>query len=432
MDDLLKSPFQTGLSMLLNLIPDLVLILVSNWYELLTPDSVNFSLATNLLGLTLALIGGTLAYFYFRQSKDASDDSTLRWKWQALILGVSAVLLGILPAYAAGYVIHTKLFPWNARFAIGSLFGAGLLVTLVIETVVSSAQARRVVLALLIGLTIGWQVRYTNVFRHAWEAETDFYNQLTLRAPSIPPHTAFLAKEEFLGMMGDYPTSFALNSIYTQPLGAQGREARTWLFLVDTNFAGRVDELVGKAPLSDEKHSTEFTGKNDDSLVIMYEPELYQCLWVIKPEDASVQIIPETLRTLSPLSNTNLIDPSAAPTPFLQTILPSMPATWCTYYQRGSLAVQLKEWKKAVTLWENAGKKNLRPANGYEYLPFIEAYGMTGNWPKAFEITRTANKVSKSMENSLCGVWARLQVQTTPSSEREAAVLKGKDYLGCK
>jgi hypothetical protein len=432
LDDLLKSPIQTALSMLLNIIPDLVLILVSTWYELLTPDSANFTLATNLLGLIFALISGALAYFYFWRSKGDADDSTLCWKQQALVLGIAAVLFGILPAYAAGYVIHTKLFPWNARFAIGSLFGAGLLVTLLIETVVSSLQARRIVLALLIGLAIGWQVRYTNIFRHAWEAETDFYRQLTLRAPSVAPNTAFLAKEEFLGMMGDYPTSFALNAIYTQPLGAQGREARTWLFIVDSNFDGRTDGLLSGMPLVDEKHSTQFTGKSSNGLVIMYEPELDQCLWLINPNDSNVQIIPETLRAISPLSNTRLIDTSATPTLFLQTILPSQPDNWCTYYQRGSLAFQLKEWDKTISLWEKAGKSNLRPANGYEYLPFVESYGMVGNWPKAYELTRTANKVSKSMENSLCATWTRLQSQTNPSPERENTLEKVKDYLGCQ
>jgi hypothetical protein len=185
-------------------------------------------------------------------------------------------------------------------------------------------------------------------------------------------------------------------------------------------------------PLTDKKHSTNFTGKSNDSLVIRYEPDLGECLWLIKPEDAIVQIVPETLRIVSPLSKVELIETSANPTPFLQTILPSQSEDWCAYYQRGSLAFQRQAWNQVVSLWETAGEKGFRPANGYEYLPFIEAYGLTGNWQPAFELTRDSNKLSQSMENSLCALWSRLQVQTASSPERENTITKAKDYLGCR
>jgi len=297
---------------------------------------------------------------------------------------------------------------------------------------IASSKARRVVLALVVGLTIGMHNRSTNIFRHAWEAETDFYRQLTLRVPSIKPNTAFITDNEFLGMMGDYQTSFALNTIYAEPLGASGREARTWLFVINSNFNGRADELMSGMPLLGEKHSTQFHGNSKDSLIIRYEPELGQCLWLITPENASAQVVPQTLRTISPLSNTQLIDPSAAPTPFLQTILTSQPDNWCSFYQRGSLANQLKAWDKAASLWEEAGKKGLKPANGFEYLPFIESYGQVGNWQKAFELTRDSNRLSQSMENVLCSSWERLQSQTPASPERENALAKVKDNLGCR
>ncbi len=286
-------------------------------------------------------------------------------------------------------------------------------------------------LALIVGLAIGWQARSINIFRHAWEAETDFYRQLTLRVPSIAPNTAFISDNEFLGLMGDYPTAFALNSIYAQPQGVPNNEARAWLYIINGNLGSQMDQVLNKIPLSTEKHSTRFDGNSGNSLVISYEPELGQCLWLITSENADVQIIPQSLRDISPLSNTRLIDTSAAPTPFLQTILPSQPDNWCTYYQRGSLSRQLKEWDKVTALWDEAAKKGLHPANGFEYLPFIEAYGQSTQWQQAYELTRVSNKSSQSMGNALCNLWARLRVGTTPSPEREDNMQKVKEYLGC-
>ena len=429
---LLSTPLQTAQFVLVNITPDLVLMLVSTWFDLLSPESVDFNLTINLLFMVLALFSAALTYFYLWRNKNSEVDPDRRWKWQAFILGVATLLLGLLPAYSADYVMHSKISPWNERFSLGSLFGAALLITLILEGLIASSKARRVVLALVVGLTIGMHNRSTNIFRHAWEAETDFYRQLTLRVPSIKPNTAFITDNEFLGMMGDYQTSFALNTIYAEPLGASGREARTWLFVINSNFNGRADELMSGMPLLGEKHSTQFHGNSKDSLIIRYEPELGQCLWLITPENASAQVVPQTLRTISPLSNTQLIDPSAAPTPFLQTILTSQPDNWCSFYQRGSLANQLKAWDKAASLWEEAGKKGLKPANGFEYLPFIESYGQVGNWQKAFELTRDSNRLSQSMENVLCSSWERLQSQTPASPERENALAKVKDNLGCR
>jgi hypothetical protein len=429
---LLSSPLQTAQFVLVNIIPDLVLILVSTWFDILSPESVDFKSTINILFMMLALFSAALTYFYLWRNKNSEADPDRRWKWQALILGIATILLGLLPAYSANYVMHSKLPPWNERFSLGSLFGAGLLITLVLEGLIASSKARRVVLALLVGLTIGLHARSTNIFRHAWEAETDFYRQLTLRAPSIAPNTAFISNDEFLGMMGDYPTSFALNTIYAEPKGVAGSKAITWLFLVNTNFGGRPDGLLSGMSFLEEKQSTRFDGNSKNSLVITYEPELNQCLWVITPENADAQVVPEVLRFISPLSNTRLIETSASPSPFLQTILPSQPDSWCTTYQRGSLAHQIKDWDKAVALWEEAAKEGLRPANGFEYLPFIEAYGQSTKWPQAYELTRAANKLSRSMENALCSLWARLEVETPSSSERENNVVKVKEYLGCK
>lgn len=432
LNNFLGAPLQTVQSLLVNLLPDLVLLLVSSWSEILTPESVDFNLLSNVLILALALFSATLTYFYLWRSKNNTTDPDLRWKQQALILGVAAVLFGLLPVYGGEYFLHTKIFPWNGRFALGPLFGAGLLVTLALERLASAAQARRVALALLVGLTIGMQTRYTNEFRHAWEAETDFYRQLSLRVPAIAPNTAFITDNEFLGLMGDYPTAFALNTIYAEHLGITGREAHTWLFIANSNFGGRVGGLLNKTPLTDEKHSTLFSGNSANSLVISYEPELNQCLWLVTSDNADTQIVPETLRKLSPLSNTQLIQTSTAPTLFLQTILPSQPDKWCMHYQRGDLARQLKEWEKVIAQWETAAKNGLHPANGFEYLPFIEAYGQSANWQQAYALTKSANKASKGMENALCSLWTRLQAQTNSSAERENTVTKAKEYLGCQ
>jgi hypothetical protein len=349
----------------------------------------------------------------------------------AFLFGAAALVFGLIPSYAAGYFVHLKLEPWNGRFAMGSMPGVALLGAIFIEYVISAPRKRLFAIALILSLGIGWQIRMTNVFRWAWDAETNFYHQLLLRAPQIAPHTAFLAESEFLGRMGDYPTSFALNSIYATPGDVNSKEVRTWLFLINSNFSGHIDGLLSTIPLEATKSSSHFIGKSSDSLVIYFEPDLGQCLWIITPENSDMPIVPKILRTVSPLTNLSLIQQSDSPPPFYQLLAAPQPDDWCSFYQRGSLAHQFGEWDKAAAQWQQAADKGLRPANGFEYLPFIDSYARLGKWAQALELTKNSNKASKGMANTLCSTWRRLEQQTTTSPGREATLNQALDILQC-
>ena len=434
-DAILADPLGGLKRLIFNSIPDITLIMFSTWFQTLNPGMFFLTNAFNLQVIVLIIASTVTLYFYLSrldksESEPGKDEpSWLRW---AFIVGLVALIFGMLPVYAAGYFVYQKLEPWNGRFVIGSMPGVALITTVFIEALIDAPKKRWLVIALLLSLGIGWQIRSTNNFRWAWDAEANFYRQLVLRAPSIAPHTTFLAEEEFLGLMGDYPTSFAINTIYATPGQTTTSEAKAWLFLIVSNFGGRIEGLLSGLPMEDTKHSTHFIGKSTDSLIINYEPQLGQCLWVITPENADIPIVPGILKDISPLTNLRLIEQSDSPPPFLQTIFPTQPDDWCAYYQRGSLTHQLKDWNKTIALWQEASEKGFHPANGLEYLPFIEAYAQVGNWNQAFELTKTSNKLSKGMENALCSAWSRFQQQTESSPERDNAIVKVKEALGCK
>lgn len=420
--------------LVLNTIPDLVQILFSTWFQILDPKFFSFADGFNLKILGLVIFSATALFLFLSklQGPAGYGGSKHNWLWQPFVFGSAALIFGLIPAYAVGYFVHLKLSPWNGRFAIGSMPGIALLFAIFLEFIFDSPRKRIITTAIILSLGLGWQIRNTNEFRSAWSAEINFYRQLIIRAPHLAPHTAFLAELEFLGLMGDYPTSFALNTIYATPGDQMSREAKTWLFVVATNFKGRTEGLLSDITLEETKHSTHFIGKSSDSLVVYYEPDLGQCLWIITPENSDTLLVPKTLQEIDTLTNLNLIMKSGAPAPFLQYILPPQPDDWCSYYQRGSLAYQFGEWDKAVSLWEQADKKNLHPANGFEFLPFIESYGHQERWEAAFTLTKNSDKTSRGMANVLCSTWRRLQEQTTETNERDIIIDRAFGWLDCR
>ncbi len=436
LDAILADPVSGIKQLVLNSIPDMILVLFSTWSQTINPGF--FSMAERFnLQLVGLMAASTIGIFAFLHKLDITTgetqyQGTTSWRQEAFIFGAAALIFGMIPVYAAGYFVFLKLEPWNGRFVLGSMPGVAILTTLFIEMLIDTPRKRLFSAALIISLGIGWQVRMTNNFRWAWNAETNFYRQMILRAPGLSPHTAIISNQEFLGLMGDYPTAFALNTIYATPGDQKSGNAKTWLFLIDSNFGGQTETLVNGTLLEETKHSTHFSGKSSDSLVIYYEPDLGQCLWVITPENATIPIVPNTLQQVRSLTNSSLIQSDAAPPPFLQTILAKEPDDWCSFYQRGSLAHQTLAWDKTVEQWEQATKQKLHPTNGFEYLPFIEAYARLGKWNQAMELTKEANKLSKGMEAIMCESWVRFEQQTSPTAEREQALVAFRALLDCK
>ena len=433
-DAILANPINGIKDLALNAIPDMILILVSTWFNTFTPAMFSLADKFNLQVLGLIVFSSLgLGAFLTRleHSVGEQEAQATAWRRETFIFGMAVLIFGMLPVYAAGYFIFQKLEPWNGRFVLGSMPGVALLTALAIEVLLGTPRKRFFTAALIISLGIGWQVRETNIFRWAWDAETNFYRQMLLRAPGISPHTAIISNQEFLGLMGDYPTAFALNTIYATPGSQNSADARTWLFLVASNFGGRIDALRSGIPLEYTKHSTHFSGKSADSLVIYYEPDLGQCLWLITPEETRIPIVPGLLQKLSSLTNTGLIQPDTTPAPLLQSILPAQTDNWCAYYQRGALANQTKAWDKAVKQWEQAGARQVGPNNGFEVLPFIESYARLGNWKKATELTRQADKLSRGMEGILCNSWTSFEQQTPSTPERDQALIGIRESLSC-
>jgi hypothetical protein len=421
-------------SLIFKAIPDMIQIILTTWFKILDPGMFALADRQNVQILVLIILAACLLGFYLFKldhPKTDVDSEKGHWMRQAFLFGAAALIFGMIPAYAAGYFVHLKLEPWNGRFAIGSMPGIALLGALFIEYLIDAPYKRLVIVAIIVSLGIGWQVRMINQFRSAWDAETNFYRQLLLRAPQIAAHTAFLSDQEFLGLMGDYPTSFALNTIYSSRGDQNSQEARTWLFLVATNFNGNTNELLKNIPLNAKRFSTHFSGNSSDSLVIYYEPDLGQCLWIVTPENSNTILVPQSLRDIASLTNLGLIQKNGPPAPFFPLVSSRQPDDWCSYYQRGSLAHQFKEWDKTASLWEQADKKGLHPASGIEFLPFIEAYGQLGKWEQAIILTNNSNKISRGMANNLCDTWRRLQIQTASSVERDGTIKQVFNLLKC-
>jgi hypothetical protein len=399
---------------------------ISSWFNLIDPKLFVIGPIRNFYFIAITVIGGFVFHWLSKPASELSEES--HGLKATILAGALIFATGMLSTYAVGYVVHLKVAPWNSRFVLPAMLGLALMASALLEMIITSYKIRHIILVMIVGLLIGWHNYTTLNFKDAWEKQTRFYEQLMWRAPSIKPGTPIIANEEILGYMGEYPTSFGINTIYETK---QLTNVPVWFFVLSGNYSSGASH----APSSDEviahKATTTFVGKKANALYITYQPANQQCLWMLSSEDTDYKYLPTELKAAIQSSDNRAIQPEGREHILYHQIIKENKNTWCYFFQKAALAGQMGDSREVVDLWQEAQSKGFQPANGFEYIPFIEGYARLGRWAEAFALTKTANKLTKGMYLILCPTWKRLEQETPLSSEKGSYISKTYDVLGC-
>ncbi|HEX6302786.1 MAG TPA: hypothetical protein VFZ76_01245 [Anaerolineales bacterium] len=423
--DFLDAPFPTLVHFLESGLQDTIAILYSVWFNVINPDVFDISQSDNLIVLALTLLVAISFFIYLKNLRmEPGQDLEVGKSWHttAIFVGLLLTVLGALPAWVTDQFVTTDNPLWSDRYGLASMLGASLVIVAFLELVVGNPSHRLAILATLLAFSVGWQVHTTNEYRRSWIKQSQFYWQLYWRAPYIEAGTAFLSSGEILSHMTEVSTSFALSTLY--PPQADPLSQDYWFFSLTRRFDDQREELIQGMRFTYNRNFANFTGNSREGLVIFFEPEDYECLWVLRPQDTGIRALPEISRDVAVVSDLERIQidsPLARPIP--AEIFGSEPEhTWCYYFEKADLARQHEDWEQVVDLWNTAAASGLEPGNGVEYLPFIEAFAHSGDWQAAAGMTATANGLTRVMEPILCATWQAIERDTTPSEDRDSTL----------
>jgi hypothetical protein len=241
--------------------------------------------------------------------------------------------------------------------------------------------------------------------------------------------------------MGNYSTSYGINLIYANEPGSKDPKLRTadYWFFTFADFYTNLDAHLRGTPFSIGNEGSvsragiSFQGEPGGSILISFEPGLGQCLWVMRPEYASSKALSQTMRQLASISDVDRIKqgPQREDSFLMKYLYPNPEKDWCYYYEKADLAYQYEDWDEVLQLWKDASADDLQPDNGFEYLPFIEAYAHTGDWETARNMTLTSQKTLQGIDPLLCSIWSKLEDNTPESPGKEEALLSVREVLRC-
>ncbi|HEX9028112.1 MAG TPA: hypothetical protein VF823_02980 [Anaerolineales bacterium] len=432
--DFFKAPLQTAVLFIQHAIQDTLAILVSSWNNALNPQLFALSQPNTLRILLVAILAVAGLFFYLRKLQvNGSGEAQPAGEWyrEGLLVGILLTILGILPIWLTDQWITVDNPLFSDRYGLASLIGASLTIVSLLAALVASERRRTLVFSVLIGLSIGWNLWIANDYRLSWNKQSLFFNELSWRAPYLKPGTSLLSEGEIFSRMTEIETSFAVSTLYPKTNSAFALDY--FFFSLSRRFADKMDDFVKGIPLRYNAYYTVFNGQSQDSLVISFEPEQNQCLWVLGPEDQDITVLPELTKQAVQVSDLSRIvpdSPDSRPIP-TQIFGQGEGKNWCYYYEKADLARQFKDWKTVLSLWKEAAGKGFTPGNGVEYIPFIEGFARHADWKTAEDMTYRAKEGTHYFSRHLCAVWSGIQADTQPSAERDAALQRINQKLEC-
>lgn len=430
------NPLRTVLVWAADLPPDIGIVLFTSWYKTFNSEYVYIARPFNVAVLVLVILVVVSCRMYIRRI-DLPSQSDERWAGQAVLLGLPSLLFGIMPFYIASYSIHLTDPPLNSRLAIGMLPGAALITAALLESIITRQSLRIWMMALVLGLSVGWHVRYTNDVRKVWEYQSNFLQQLTWRIPGMEKNTALFVWQPALPeidnadlklLYGEFGLSMAVNSIYDPNPAPADDRLPYWYYALSGDQAA----VSPDAALHSEHATTYFDGNSSNSLMFSYDPGSGQCLHLINTEDQHYKQYPDAIKELSAQASTDRVSSTRRQNVKLRNeIFGTNEHAWCFYYEQADLARQYKQWGAIPKLWQQATNDHVETEFGPELIPFIDGFAHVGEWQKARELTLTARKLSKGMNSILCPLWDDIERSTTASTGRDDTINQVRLSLEC-
>jgi hypothetical protein len=426
--ELLRSPVAQLQAILQAALQDFVYVVFSQWYAAVDPAIIELSRPSTYFILGSIVAVAALAFFLSRNADHIRGNSeALASPPQVALAGLLIIILSMLPFWVAGFSIYQKNQLWSERLALAAMPGASMLVVGVVYALIDRNTYRHLVLSCLIGLAVGLHAQTARSFQASWDKQRQLYWQLHWRAPALRANTLIVADQEILFFMGIYPTAFAINLLY--PQSTPPPQITYWFNagFEHMNF----DDFAAGEPDAFEKYGMTFKTTVKDVVAITFEPGLDQCLWVLRPQVANARGLTPPASTWLEVSDTFRISAAPADMPPAAIFGNEPQRTWCYYFEKADLARQFSRWEDAVQLWREAGDQQLRAPNGFEMIPFIEAFARVNAWQDAQALTRQAQVLPDRSTALLCDLWRDLASTGSPSAERDLTTAEVQEDLGC-
>jgi len=302
---LFSQPLSTLSELFKTVFVDSFYVLVTAWAPPLDIGLVKVIPSFNTFTWIIAALTILLSAMYLLRTKENQpEDSEERRRWllQAVVIGLVALVMGCLPPWIADRRVIDDFH--SNRYAQPAMFGAALLWVAVVEWISPRRLQKAILVSAMVGLAVIFHLRTADAYRQIWDNQLSFYWQLSWRAPFIKGQTAILSEEELFPNQGGFSISAALNLLYPKPQGVE--YLKYWFYGLRPRFVESTSNPT-HIPLNTKFRILKYQGSTPDSLLVYFDPQRINCLWVLSPSDQDDPDLSLLQKQFLPASNVDRI-----------------------------------------------------------------------------------------------------------------------------
>jgi hypothetical protein len=300
-------------------------------------------------------------------------------------LGFAALIFGLIPVTLANREVA---FPSFSRYTLASSAGAVMLILAALHEVSNQKMRLTVISTLVLFSTL---THYGNGFEYARWAEEyrNFWWQVSWRIPQMEKNTTLIAQYPASGTEEDYFIWGPANLIYS-PQSANERKVQPSLFAAILNQETTIKVLLREGQDFNDRRSI-VTYANYRNILALAQPTPDSCVRVMDGSQVEFSASDQPrLMLIAPFSEVDrILMTESFHTPPRIPFGDEPQHDWCYYYQKADLARQRGDWESVIRLGNEAQEKNLSPSDAIEWMPFLQAYAITGNVDRLTELTPT-------------------------------------------
>ena len=366
-------PLQTLYHWTVKVIQDLFDVMVSAW-------AIPLSQLTGFIqqwGVVLAILAVvTILLVVHRQGDSSSREDTSQGGYfsEALILGLVIAIGGLIPI---AMVNREVSFPFFSRYSLVSSAGVALIFSALLM-MLKPRVLRHGLIALLILISV--LTHHANTVKAAQQTAftRNFWWQVAWRVPHLDRNVTLIAHYPGVPLEEDYFVWGPANLIYyPEKLNEKNIQPGVYAVLLNRET---VEKVHAGERQEYNKRKTITTYANYRNILVLTQASVHSCVHVLdgtRPEYSNGEW--EFIREVGAYSEIEFVLPEEPPHIPPTIIFGAEPEHgWCYYYQKADLARRRGEWDTVLEIGEQAFGQGLEPKDLIEWMPFLQAYAVSG------------------------------------------------------
>ncbi len=356
-----------------------------------------------------------LIFIYLQSCKTRAEKTT---PLIPLAVGSLAVILAGIPFWITGIPVQL-IFPWD-RSTLPFMVGASLILCGFL--LLFKPAFRNALAAIIISLSIGMHYQSTSLYQLEWNKLSQFFWQLTWRAPSLEPGTIVISDSIPLFYYGDNNLTPVLNWTYSPE-----QKSTTLLynfFDMGERLGTNLPELKPDLPVKHGYRFVTFESTSSNLLPVFFKEG--GCLKVVDKTTVLDSSIPKRLRAAAVFSDPGklILNNTVSKPP---SFIPEPSHDWCYYYQKAELGAQYFDWPSIVDQYSEVVESGFEPVDQTEWAPFIKAFAINGKMEIAEELSERAME-QEGAKLLICEIWTEIAARESSNFSGDEVIRR----LGCE